>query len=62
LGQDEHIRQYFLQPWQATLNTSIAVAMKARQAVKVSRLELDSAKQGYDLFEVSKPNQTLTYR
>ncbi|KAJ1303823.1 hypothetical protein OPQ81_008245 [Rhizoctonia solani] len=46
LGQDEHIRQYFLQPWQATLNTSIAVAMKARQAVKVSRLELDSAKQG----------------
>ena len=28
-----------------TLNTSISVAMKARQAVNVSRLELDSAKQ-----------------
>ncbi|KAG9103339.1 hypothetical protein FRC06_011337 [Ceratobasidium sp. 370] len=46
LAQDEHIRSHFLQPWQATLNTSIAVAMKARQAVRVSRLELDSAKMG----------------
>nr|VWO98521.1 MRP-like transporter [Ganoderma boninense] len=35
----------FLQPWQTTLSTSIAVAMKARQAVRVSRLELDAAKQ-----------------
>ncbi|TFY50721.1 hypothetical protein EVJ58_g10919, partial [Rhodofomes roseus] len=35
----------FLQPWQTTLSTSIAVAMKARQAVRGSRLELDSAKQ-----------------
>jgi len=46
LAQDDHIRSHFLQPWQATLNTSIAVAMKARQAVRVSRLELDSAKLG----------------
>ncbi|KAG8700799.1 hypothetical protein FRC08_004444 [Ceratobasidium sp. 394] len=46
LAQDDHIRSHFLQPWQATLNTSIAVAMKARQAVRVSRLELDSAKMG----------------
>jgi len=46
LAQDEHIRSHFLHPWQATLNTSIAVAMKARQAVRVSRLELDSAKMG----------------
>ncbi|KAB5590625.1 Protein GVP36 [Ceratobasidium theobromae] len=45
LAQDNLIRTNFLQPWQSTLNTSIAVAMKARQAVKVSRLELDSAKQ-----------------
>ena len=43
--QDESIRAQFLQPWQTTLSTSIAVAMKARQAVRVSRLELDSAKQ-----------------
>jgi len=34
-----------LHPWQTTLNASIAVAMKARQAVKTSRLELDAAKQ-----------------
>jgi hypothetical protein len=45
LEQDNAIRETFLHPWQTTLNTSINVAMKARQAVKVSRLELDSAKQ-----------------
>ncbi|KAH8105469.1 BAR domain-containing family protein [Cristinia sonorae] len=43
--QDETIRQNYLQPWQTTLSTSIQVAMKARQAVRVSRLELDAAKQ-----------------
>ncbi|TFY57462.1 hypothetical protein EVG20_g8537 [Dentipellis fragilis] len=43
--QDETIRTNFLAPWQQTLQTSIAVAMKARQAVRVSRLELDAAKQ-----------------
>ncbi|KAH9916454.1 uncharacterized protein B0H18DRAFT_884836, partial [Fomitopsis serialis] len=43
--QDESIRAQFLQPWQTTLSTSIAVAMKARQAVRGSRLELDAAKQ-----------------
>ncbi|GBE85743.1 BAR domain-containing family protein [Sparassis latifolia] len=43
--QDAAIRAQFLQPWQATLSTSIAVAMKARQAVRMSRLELDAAKQ-----------------
>ncbi|ELU41357.1 cytoplasmic protein [Rhizoctonia solani AG-1 IA] len=57
LSQDDHIRQYFLQPWQATLNTSIAVAMKARQAVKVSRLELDSAKQGFDSLKNAAPTR-----
>lgn len=45
LHQDASIQTQFLQPWQTTLSTSIAVAMKARQAVRVSRLELDSAKQ-----------------
>ena len=45
LDQDAHIQDHFLHPWQTTLNTSIAVAMKARQAVKASRLELDAAKQ-----------------
>lgn len=43
--QDETIQQNYLQPWQTTLSTSIQVAMKARQAVRVSRLELDAAKQ-----------------
>lgn len=45
--QDGAIKAQFLQPWQTTLNTSITVAMKARQAVRVSRLELDAAKQAY---------------
>ncbi|KAF7790120.1 hypothetical protein EIP86_001072 [Pleurotus ostreatoroseus] len=43
--QDETIQTQYLQPWQTTLTTSITVAMKARQAVRVSRLELDAAKQ-----------------
>lgn len=47
IKQDIEIRDRFLHPWQTTLNTSIQVAMKARQAVKVSRLELDAAKQTY---------------
>jgi hypothetical protein len=45
LDQDAHIADNFLHPWQTTLNTSIAVALKARQAVRFSRLELDAAKQ-----------------
>jgi hypothetical protein len=45
LHQDASIQSNFLQPWQTTLTTSITVAMKARQAVRVSRLELDAAKQ-----------------
>jgi hypothetical protein len=47
LQQDASIQSGFLQPWQQTLSTSIAVAMRARQAVRVSRLELDAAKQSY---------------
>ncbi|EIN04155.1 hypothetical protein PUNSTDRAFT_47677 [Punctularia strigosozonata HHB-11173 SS5] len=43
--QDGAIQQAFLAPWQQTLNTSINMAVKARQAVRASRLELDAAKQ-----------------
>jgi hypothetical protein len=35
LDQDAAIQDNFLHPWQTTLNASIAVAMKARQAVRV---------------------------
>ncbi|PPQ90486.1 hypothetical protein CVT25_014769 [Psilocybe cyanescens] len=45
LDQDASVQENFLHPWQTTLNASIAVAIKARQAVRVSRLELDAAKQ-----------------
>jgi len=45
LDQDDAIVERFLQPWQVTLSSSIAVAMKARAAVRASRLELDAAKQ-----------------
>ncbi|KAG8897101.1 hypothetical protein FRB99_008455 [Tulasnella sp. 403] len=45
LNQDDTILENFVAPWQATLTNSISLAMKARQAVKTSRLELDAAKQ-----------------
>ena len=44
---DEAVAHAFLTPWQQTLQTSINVAVKARQSVRVSRLELDAAKQTY---------------
>ena len=44
---DDNVARGFLAPWQQTLQTSINVAVKARQAVRVSRLELDAAKQTY---------------
>ena len=53
LDQDAAIQDNFLHPWQTTLNASIAVAMKARQAVRLSRLELDAAKQSYVFFSFS---------
>ncbi|KAG6333994.1 hypothetical protein ID866_5099 [Astraeus odoratus] len=45
IEHDQAVQQHYLHPWQTTLSTSINVAMKARQAVRVSRLELDAAKQ-----------------
>ncbi|PFH46541.1 hypothetical protein AMATHDRAFT_154564 [Amanita thiersii Skay4041] len=57
MDQDAHIQDQFLHPWQTTLNTSIAVAMKARQAVKASRLELDAAKQQLKNASPSKQEQ-----
>jgi len=42
---DDVVFRGFLVPWQQTLQTSINVAVKARQAVRMSRLELDAAKQ-----------------
>ncbi|PPR04629.1 hypothetical protein CVT26_015008 [Gymnopilus dilepis] len=57
LDQDAAIKENFLHPWQTTLNASIAVAMKARQAVRVSRLELDSAKQSLKNASPAKQEQ-----
>jgi hypothetical protein len=45
IAQDTAIQQQFLAPWKTTLSTAIDVAMKARTAVRNSRLELDAAKQ-----------------
>jgi len=45
LNEDDTILENFVAPWQATLTNSITLALKARQAVKASRLELDAAKQ-----------------
>lgn len=44
IAQDQLIAERFVTPWQATLSTSIGLAMKARAAVKTARLELDSAR------------------
>ena len=44
---DDTVARVYLAPWQQTLQTSINVAVKARQAVRVSRLELDAAKKTY---------------
>lgn len=44
LTQDHMIAERFVNPWQATLSTSIGLAMKARANVKMARLELDSAR------------------
>ncbi|KAI9635300.1 putative cytoplasm protein [Dioszegia hungarica] len=44
LQQDSTIAERFVTPWQATLSTSIGLAMKARGNVKTARLELDSAR------------------
>jgi hypothetical protein len=42
---DDAVASGFLAPWQQNLQNSINVAVKARQAVRLSRLELDAAKQ-----------------
>jgi hypothetical protein len=47
IAQDNVIAERFVTPWQATLSTSIGLAMKARANVKTARLELDSARATY---------------
>ncbi|KAH8118898.1 hypothetical protein DFH11DRAFT_1722490 [Phellopilus nigrolimitatus] len=47
LTQNRTIRVHFLQPRQATLTNSIAVALRVRQAVSASWLELDTAKEAF---------------
>ncbi|THH08274.1 hypothetical protein EW145_g2805 [Phellinidium pouzarii] len=56
--QDDTIRLRFLQPWQQTLTNSITVALKARQAVAASRLELDAAKQAFKTAGPAKQEQS----
>jgi len=57
IQHDDAIKRNFLAPWQVTLSTSIAVAMKARQAVRVSRLELDAAKQSHKTASPARQEQ-----
>jgi murein L,D-transpeptidase YcbB/YkuD len=54
---DTTIKESYLQPWQQTLNASLAVALKARQAVAASRLELDAAKQALKTASPAKQEQ-----
>jgi len=55
--EDDTILEVFVAPWQATLNNSIAIAMKSRQAVRTSRLELDAAKQTLKAASPSRQEQ-----
>ncbi|GAA5902145.1 hypothetical protein JCM6882_006712 [Rhodosporidiobolus microsporus] len=45
--QAEAIQKEFLQPWSATLNSSVAAAMKARANVKAARLSLDATRASF---------------
>ncbi|GAA6035123.1 hypothetical protein JCM8097_006374 [Rhodosporidiobolus ruineniae] len=42
--QTETVTSEFLQPWSATLNSSVSAAMKARANVKAARLSLDATR------------------
>ncbi|KAF9507654.1 hypothetical protein BS47DRAFT_1351243 [Hydnum rufescens UP504] len=57
LDHDDAIVARFLAPWQVTLNNSITIAIKARQAVRTSRLELDAAKQTLKTASPAKQQQ-----
>jgi len=45
IQHDAEIQEKFLSPWNQTMTTDITIAIKARQAVRTSRLELDAVKQ-----------------
>lgn len=57
---DDMVASGFLAPWQQSLQTSINVAVKARQAVRLSRLELDAAKQTYVIHALYTACTTLS--
>ncbi|GJN91759.1 hypothetical protein Rhopal_004782-T1 [Rhodotorula paludigena] len=44
IRHDEEISKNFLQPWSASLNSSIQAAVKARQTVKQARISLDATR------------------
>ncbi|GFZ43473.1 hypothetical protein JCM24511_01193 [Saitozyma sp. JCM 24511] len=57
LAQDNLIAERFVTPWQATLSTSIGLAMKARANVKTARLELDGARAALKSAAAAKQEQ-----
>jgi len=57
LTQDAAIHDGFVRPWGNTLDNSISLAMKARLAVRTSRLELDAAKQALKTAAPAKQQQ-----
>lgn len=57
LVQDASIKSGFLVPWQQTLTTSVQAALKARAAVRGSRLELDGAKASLKSASTAKQEQ-----
>jgi len=57
INQDQMIVDKFLTPWQATLSSSLGLAMKARANVKTARLELDGARAALKSAGPSKQEQ-----
>lgn len=44
IAQDDNISRNFIQPWSATLNSSIQAAIKSRSQVKTARISLDACR------------------
>ncbi|CAL1702420.1 unnamed protein product [Somion occarium] len=57
--QDASIKANFLHPWQGTLNSSIAIAMKARQAVRQEAARIDVENAEDDLVQKTEVAITL---
>ncbi|KAH7923587.1 ALDH-like protein [Leucogyrophana mollusca] len=57
LQQDAFVQKQSTEPWQSALSTSISLAMKTREAVHNSRVNLDVAKSALKVADAAKQEQ-----